>query len=278
MPLYESEYRQFQDAYYDLFRRAGFPLGEPDRRAISVADFGLSTPGERNSSLRLGVLEVHLAPFCMKLLGWLPLDTLPEHRHQSVLVLPPGSAIPEGFVPLESFARGFRPRPADPPGSLYVVPADPFFLFPTDSFGQEVPPEGLAGRVLRGKWEKFTPMYGEATLYTTRDHILRGDGKTEYVRDPSGVKPAAAGRYRPPKKDWDTMLSRHAVELGVDGTQGLVGSSVLLPCNTPHLVVAGPTGFVCIESSLESFDEADIYTRHDEIMRATEVLPDPPVP
>ncbi|MDI7274632.1 MAG: hypothetical protein QME94_01500 [Anaerolineae bacterium] len=274
MPLFESEYRQLQDAYFDLFRRAGLPLTEADRRAIAVADFGLSTPGERDSSDRLGVLEVHLAPFCMKLLAWLPLDTLPEHRHQSVLLLPPGSAMPEGFTRLEACVRGFKPRPIDPPGSIYAVPRDPFYSFPIDSSGQEVPPEGVTGRIIRGKWEKFTPILGEATIYTPRDHVLRGDGKAEYVRDPSGVKPASAGRFRPPKRDWETMLSRYAVELAVDEAKGLVGSSFLLTCNTPHLVVAGPTGFVCIESSLESFDEADVYTRHEEVVRATQIVPD----
>ena len=274
MPLYESEYRQFQDAYFELFRGAGLPITETDRRKIAVADFGLSSPGEKNSPDRLGILEIHLAPFCMKYLGWLPLDTLPEHRHQSVLVLPPGNAVPEGLETLEKYARGFKPRPMDPEGSVYAVPEDPFFRFPTDDWGSEIPPEGIEGKVIRGKWEKFTPVYGRVTLYTTADCVLVGDGKGAYKEVKDDVKPASEGEFRPPERDFEKMLSRCSVELYLDESKGVIGSSFLLPCNTPHLCVAGPAGFVCIESSLESFDEADIFTRYDEILRQTEVMPD----
>lgn len=274
MPFYAREYRQLQDAYFDLFVRAKLPVTPADRRAILVSDFGLSIPGEKNASQRLGVLEVHLAPFCMKFLAWLPLDTLPEHRHQSVLVLPPGSSVPAGFMNIERLVQGFRPRSLDPAGSAYVLPEDPFFLFPVNAVGQEVPPPGVEGLVIRGKWEKFTPVYGRATIYTPKDHILRGDGKSEHTKDRCGVKPASEGLFKPPKKDWDTMLSRYAVELSLDEGLGVIGSSFLLTCNTAHLVMAGPEGFVCIESSLESFDEGDVYTRHDEVVRLTQIIPD----
>ena len=70
------------------------------------------------------------------------------------------------------------------------------------------------------------------------------------------------------------MFSKYSLELHLDESKGVVGSSFLLPCNTPHLCVAGPEGFVCIESSLESFDEADIFTRYDEMLRQTEIVPD----
>ena len=234
--LYRDSVTKPQELYYELILKSGFPIKGLKPEDLEVVDFGLSQ-GELDTFKRigLGIYVLVNEAECGKVLCFLPNQYMPEHRHQSVIVMPKGSEIREGFLELKELVKNFKGLEEYGEDAVYLVP---------ESSETPVPEEGV---LIPGKQEYF--------------HTIMGTGSMFVPGEPTS-KPT----YPIPEdqRPYTTALHEVFLEPGV---------GFHIAENTPHSVVAGPEGLVVLEFSLTSRDPLDIFTNPniDRITRVEEL-------
>ncbi len=249
--LYKDVLKKLQKDYLDLFRMA-IPNLNIDVDSIEIADHGLSNGEARqeflNCGLGLSAREIYRRDigntqvgFTGKLLGWLPGQFMPEHRHRDIIALPRGRSseglTKQGIIRLEELVAGFS--------GLVGFDSEKydFFTLSEDSvdINFKLHKDAI---IIPGKAETFDIIYGDGSFFLS--------GKA--TRNP---------RYKIPKSQIQYVKNRHETYLRA-------GQQLRLQPNTPHSARAGPRGMVAIEYSMPSRDEADIFT-DTRIKRKTEI-------
>ncbi len=233
--LYRDSATKAQKLYYEMILKSGFPVKGLKPEDLEVVDFGLSQ-GELDSFkiVGLGIYVLVNAAECGKILCFLPNQYMPEHRHQSVIVMPKGSEFRKGFLDLKKIVKDFRGLEEYGEDAVYLVP---------ESEKIPAPKEGI---LIPGKQEYF--------------HTIKGAGSMFVPGEPT-----ANPTYKIPKDQRPYTTAQHEVFLEP-------GVGFHLADNTPHSVVAGPEGLVVLEFSLTSRDPLDIFTNPniDRITRIEE--------
>ncbi|MFB0561499.1 MAG: hypothetical protein ACETWM_09845 [Candidatus Lokiarchaeia archaeon] len=233
--LYRDSAFEARKLYYEMILKSGFPIKGLEPEDLEVVDFGLSQ-GELDyfKKVGLGIYVLVNAAECGKVLCFLPNQYMPEHRHQSVIVMPKGSEVREGFIELKKLVKDFSGLEEYGEDVVYLVPK---------SEDTPVPKEGI---LIPGKQEYF--------------HTIKGTGSMLVPGEPT-----ANPTYNIPKnhRPYTTALHEVFLEPGV---------GFHLAANTAHSVVAGPEGLVVLEFSLTSRDPLDIFTNPniDRITRIEE--------
>lgn len=252
--LYRDVAESLQRKYAELFRRA-IPNLVIDPRIIEIVDHGLSDGDADQNFLDCGlgisVREIYDRPiettrvgFTGKLLGWLPGQFMPEHRHRDLLAVPKGEDLGElcnKLVRLESLVSGFS--------GLAGFDNLKYDFFTQESDGVTIDfysswlPRGSI--IIPGKAETFDIIYGDGSFFSSGNETI-------------------SPRYGIPKSQKPYVSHRRELYLGA-------GQQLKLPPNTPHSARAGSRGMVAIEYSMPSRDEADIFT-DPRIKRKTEIM------
>jgi len=238
--LYPESALEAQKLYYELILKSGFPVKGLKPEDLEVADFGLSQ-GELDyfKKVGLGIYVLVNEAECGKVLCFLPNQYMPEHRHQSVLVMPKGSEIKKGFTELKKIVKDFKGLEEYGEDAVYLVP---------EKENTPVPKEGTP---IPGKQEYFHTIYGTGSMFVPG-------------------KPTANPTYPIPKDHHPHTTALHEIFLEP-------GVGHHLPANTPHSVVAGPEGLVVLEFSLTSRDPLDVFT-NPKIDRITHIKERPKKP
>ncbi|MEM2134033.1 MAG: hypothetical protein QXG44_04230 [Candidatus Jordarchaeaceae archaeon] len=231
--LYRDSVLKAQKLYYDMIRESGFPIKGLKPEGLEVVDFGLSN-GDLDYFKRvgLGIYVLVNEAECGKILCFLPNQYMPEHRHQSVVVMPKGSKIEKGYIDLKKFVKDFKGLEEFGEEAVYVVP---------EKENTPIPKKGI---LIPGKQEYF--------------HTIKGTGSM-FVPG----KPTDKPTYPIPEEHRPHTTALHEVFLEP-------GVGFHLAANTPHSVVAGPEGLIVVEFSLKSRDALDIFT-NPKIDRITHV-------
>lgn len=230
--LYHDSALVAQKLYYELILKSGFPVKGLKPQDLEIVDFGLSQ-GELDyfKKVGLGIYVLINESECGKILCFLPNQYMPEHRHQSVLVMPKGSEIKKDFTELK-IVKDFKGIEEYGEDVVYLVP---------EKENTPAPKEGI---LIPGKQEYFHTIYGTGSMFVPGT-------------------PTPNPTYHIPKdhQPYTTALHEIFLEPGVGHH---------LPANTPHSVVAGPRGLVVLEISLTSRDPLDIFT-NPKIDRITHI-------
>ncbi len=247
----ENELRA-QLEYWELFRRSGYKAKrilnvntgaykEIAHKDIEVIDFFLSGGEyEKFKKSGLGIITLVNADECKKVLMSLEGQVMAWHSHISVLVIPSGYKLPEGFININQRVKNFVGLKEEfPPDSVYLISEDPAAkeLFVPDEW------KDIAVKIT-GKEETFRFQYGSASLW-----IACKEGEQTSVP----VHPV-------PQEHNQVKYAREYVFK--------VGDIVHLPVNTFHLAVGGMGGAVFSEASTTSRDELDVFM-HPEIKRVS---------
>ncbi len=251
--------------YAGLYARAFARVGEPARERLEVATFGLSADLAAFEACGLGIETVvnyrdadgtgHTGKVLMSLPG----QFLPEHEHVDTYVLPRGAEAPAGFVELAQLVNGFQGVYAyEADGSIRREGGEPVFRYRAGDYtivqaaeGETAFPEERRAELvahLPGKSETFFAVYGEAVLCSDRARV---------VSAPPAARPDAVPHYLEPFTE--RALAAHPVTTTAR-LHLAPGTTVLLPKGTRHSLAAGGDGFVCLEFSTPSMDEADRFT------------------
>ncbi len=249
----ENELRA-QLEYWELFRRSGYKAKrilnldtgeykEINYKDIEVIDYFMSEGNyERFKKNGLGIITLVNENECKKVLMSLEGQVLAWHSHMSVLVIPPGHKIPDGFVNIDERVRGFV-------GLKKEFSDDYIYAISNDASVKDFSvPEELKGIAIKikGKEEAFRFHYGSASLWIP---CKEGEHTTSPVR---------------------SIPDEHnQVEFAIEYIFK-VGDVVHLPTNTFHLIIGGIGGAVYSESSTTSRDELDIFL-HPGIKRLVEL-------
>lgn len=241
--LNEENELKAQLEYWELFQRSGYKAKrvldvntgryrEIVYKDIEVVDYFLSGGDyEKFKRTGVGLITFVNEDECRKVLMTLEGQVLTWHSHVSVLVIPPGYDIPEGFIDMNEKAKGFVGLKDEFPSDyIYAI------LKTTDIKDFTVPDElkGVAVKI-KGKEEAFRFHYGSASLW-----IPCREG--EHTINP--VRPI-------PDEHNQVKFAREYVFK--------IGDIVHLPTNTFHLIVGGTGGAVYTEASTKSRDELDLY-------------------
>jgi len=231
--LYRDSVIKAQKLYYEMILKSGFPIKGLKPEDLEVADFGLSK-GELDPFKRigLGIYVLVNESECGKILCFLPNQYMPEHRHQSVIVMPRGSEKKEGFLDIKKIVKGFRGFEGYREDAVYFVPE------------RENTPLPKNGILIPGKQEYFHTIMGTGSIFVPGE-------------------PTANPTYEIPEEQRSHTTVSHEVFLEP-------GAGYHLAANTPHSVVAGPKGLLVIEFSLTSRDALDIFT-NPKIERITHI-------
>jgi len=263
--LGEADVREARRRYADLYARA-FPhaAGLAELR-IEVATLNLAATWAEFEQAGLGLETVVIhreadgSGHTGKVLMSLPGQFLPEHQHVDTWVLRAGAELPDAFVELGELVRDFHGiRDCESDGTVRTIAGRPVYLYPAGEYrivqardGRATwPPERKADVValLGGKSETFKTVLGESVLLSDRARVLHAPGGV----DPADVPVRLRERVERVRRAYP-VTTRREIYLGP-------GVEVLLPKGTPHALVAGPEGFVCLEFSAPSLDEADRFT------------------
>ena len=245
----ENELRA-QLEYWELLKRSGYKAKRIldvnkgrysgiSFKDIEVVDYFISGGDyEKFKKSGVGLITLVNEDECKKVLMSLNGQVLSWHSHVSVLVIPPGYNIPEGFIDINEKVKGFVGLKDEFPSDyIYAI------LKGTDIKDFSVPEElkGVAVKV-KGKEEAFRFHYGAASLWIPCR-------EEEHTINP--VRPI-------PDEHNQVKFAREYVFK--------IGDIVHLPTNTFHLIIGGTGGAVYSESSTKSRDELDLYL-HPEIRR-----------
>ena len=252
--LYKDVVESLQRKYATLFRKA-IPNLNIDADSIEIADHGLSN-GEADQNfldcgLGLSVREIYKRDtgntqvgFTGKLLGWLPGQFMPEHRHRDIIAVPKSRGLdlkkPTGLnvVRLEDVVADFS--------GLVGLDNDAYIFFTLADDGVNIPSSNLPADsiLIPGKAETFDIIYGDGSFFSSGNETI-------------------SPRYGIPKSQKPYVSHRRELYLGA-------GQQLKLPPNTPHSARAGSRGMVAIEYTMPSRHEADIFT-HPRIKRKPEI-------
>ena len=245
----ENEFRA-QLEYWELFQRSGYKAKrilnvdtgeyrEISYKDIEVIDYFISEGDyERFKKNGLGIITLVNEDECKKVLMSLEGQVLTWHSHISVLVIPPGYKIPDGFININEKVKGFvglkREFPADYTYAILEEQSSKDFSIPKEL-------KGIAVKI-KGKEEAFRFHHGSASLWIP---CKEGEHTTSPVR---------------PIPD-----EHNQIEFAIEYIFK-IGDVVHLPTNTFHLIIGGIGGAVYSESSTTSRDELDVFL-HPDIKR-----------
>ncbi|MEM2145970.1 MAG: hypothetical protein QW279_11460, partial [Candidatus Jordarchaeaceae archaeon] len=121
--LYRDSVLEAQRLYYELILKSGFPVKGLKPEHLEIVDFGLSQ-GELDyfKKVGLGIYVLVNEAECGKILCFLPNQYMPEHRHRSVVVMPKGSEIEQGFTDLKKIVKDFRGLKEYGEDAVYLLP------------------------------------------------------------------------------------------------------------------------------------------------------------